>query len=154
MLAPPYSSETVMPSTPSSPILRHRSIGNWSLRSISVARGAISASAKLRTASRSASTSSPSMKFKPGRFMALSPVYVYVNVNCRGAGAAARAGSAGRLGGALAAAGGSRPGEQALATFLMLCALRQRDLDVLQLLLQLHAVLLPHAETALQLRHG
>jgi hypothetical protein len=27
--------------------LRHRSIGNWSLRSISAARGAISASAKL-----------------------------------------------------------------------------------------------------------
>ena len=43
MLAPPYSSGTVMPSTPSSPILRHRSIGNWSLRSISAARGAISA---------------------------------------------------------------------------------------------------------------
>ena len=43
MSAPPYSSGTVMPSTPSSPILRHRSIGNWSLRSISAARGAISA---------------------------------------------------------------------------------------------------------------
>ena len=27
MFAPPYSSGTVMPSTPSSPILRHRSIG-------------------------------------------------------------------------------------------------------------------------------
>jgi hypothetical protein len=46
MLAPPYSSGTVMPSTPSSPILRHRSIGNWSLRSISAARGAISLCAK------------------------------------------------------------------------------------------------------------
>ena len=69
MLAPPYSSGTVMPSTPSSPILRHRSIGNWSLRSISPARGAISASAKARTASRSASMSSPSWKFRPGRFM-------------------------------------------------------------------------------------
>src|SRR5690242_20294623 len=56
-----------MPSTPSSPILRHRSIGNWSLRSISAARGAISLSAKARTASRSASMSSPSWKFRPGR---------------------------------------------------------------------------------------
>src|SRR3954464_7098619 len=69
MLAPPYSSGTVMPSTPSSPILRHRSIGNWSLRSMSAARGAISLSANERTASRNASMSSPSWKFRPGRFM-------------------------------------------------------------------------------------
>ena len=58
-----------MPSTPSSPILRHRSIGNWSLRSISAARGAISAWANACTASRSASMSSPSMKFRPGRLL-------------------------------------------------------------------------------------
>src|SRR4051812_48005762 len=58
-----------MPSTPSSPILRHRSIGNWSLRSMSPARGAISLSANERTASRNASMSSPSWKFRPGRFM-------------------------------------------------------------------------------------
>src|SRR6476661_6365600 len=68
MLAPPYASGTVMPSTPSSPILRHRSMGNWSLRSMSAARGAISLSANERTASRNASTSSPSWKFSPGRF--------------------------------------------------------------------------------------
>ena len=74
MLAPPYSSGTVMPSTPSSPILRHRSIGNWSLRSISAARGAISASANARTASRSASISSPSWKSSPGSLM-VSPVF-------------------------------------------------------------------------------
>src|SRR5690349_4297782 len=73
MLAPPYSSGTVMPSTPTSPILRHRSIGNWSLRSISAARGAISVCANARTASRSASTSSPSWKFRPGKFIAASP---------------------------------------------------------------------------------
>src|SRR5687768_11125967 len=69
MFAPPYSSGTVTPRTPSSPILRHRSIGNLSLRSISAARGAISAWAKLRTASRNASMSSPSWKSRPGRFM-------------------------------------------------------------------------------------
>src|SRR3954470_9025071 len=67
MLAPPYSSDTVMPSTTTSPILRHRSIGNWSLRSASAARGAISLRANSRTASRSASMSSPSWKFRPGR---------------------------------------------------------------------------------------
>src|SRR6478672_3875582 len=72
MAAPPYCSGTVMPSTPSSPILRHRSIGNRSLASISAARGAISAAAKARTASRSASMSSPSWKSSPGRFMVLS----------------------------------------------------------------------------------
>src|SRR2546429_326423 len=67
MLAPPYCSDTVMPSTPRSPNLRHRSMGNWSSRSISPARGAISACANSRTASRSASMSSPSWKFRPGR---------------------------------------------------------------------------------------
>src|SRR5262245_9248393 len=75
MFAPPYSSDTVMPSTPSSPILRHRSMGNWSLRSISAARGAISACAKAVTASRSASTSSPSWWLSPGNlFMRRSPM--------------------------------------------------------------------------------
>src|SRR4051794_27566142 len=82
MLAPPYSSDTVMPSTPTSPILRHRSIGNRSLRSISAARGAISACANSRTAWRSASISSPSWKFRPGKSMARDPrLDVYVNVN-------------------------------------------------------------------------
>src|SRR5574343_403824 len=69
MPAPPYSSPTVMPSTPRSPILRHRSMGNWSLLSISAARGAISLRAKSCTASRRASMSSPSWKFRPGMFM-------------------------------------------------------------------------------------
>jgi hypothetical protein len=69
MLAPPYCSGTVMPSTPSSPILRQQSIGNWSSRSISKARGAISAWANSRTASRSASMSSPSWKLSPGRLV-------------------------------------------------------------------------------------
>ena len=54
---------------PRSPILRHRSIGNWSLRSISAARGAISACANSRTASRSASMSSPSWKLSPGKLL-------------------------------------------------------------------------------------
>src|SRR3954470_21544895 len=73
MLAPPYSSGTVMPSTPTSPILRHRSMGNWSLRSISAARGAISACANSCTASRNASISSPNWKFRPGSCMVLCP---------------------------------------------------------------------------------
>ena len=59
MLVPPYSSETVMPSTPRSPNLRHRSIGNWSLRSISLARGAISFAVNCCSESRSIATSSP-----------------------------------------------------------------------------------------------
>src|SRR5665647_1820635 len=69
MLAPPYSSPTVMPSTPSAPIFCHRSIGNWSLWSIWAARGAISLWANSRTASRSASMSSPSWKLSPGRLV-------------------------------------------------------------------------------------
>src|SRR3954462_15333857 len=72
MLAPPYSSDTVIPRTPISPILRHRSIGNWSLRSISAARGAISLWAKACTVSRSASRSSPRPKFRPGSCMEVS----------------------------------------------------------------------------------
>src|SRR5690606_32429085 len=92
-----------MPSTPRSPNLRHKSIGNWSLRSTSAARGAISACAKSRTASRNISRSEPRSKFRPGRFMVVSIelvmaglaqkegrhavrylYYVYVNVNYRG----------------------------------------------------------------------
>src|SRR5512146_3425998 len=72
MSAPPYSSGTVMPSTPRSPSLRPRSIGNWSVRSISAARGAISACAKSRTASRSASMSAPRSKSSPGSCIGLS----------------------------------------------------------------------------------
>src|SRR5512134_3145056 len=51
-----------MPSSPSPPILRHRSIGNSLLRSISAARGAISRRAKSATCSRSMSAVSPSPK--------------------------------------------------------------------------------------------
>ncbi len=72
MSAPPYSSLTVMPSTPRSPSLRHRSIGNWSVRSISAARGAISAWAKSCTASRSASMSAPSWKSIPRSCIVIS----------------------------------------------------------------------------------
>src|SRR6478609_3802029 len=72
MLAPPNSSGTVMPRTPSSPILRQRSMGNWSLRSISAARGAISLWAKSCTALRSASRSSPRPKSRPGSCILVS----------------------------------------------------------------------------------
>src|SRR5688500_824073 len=60
MSLPPYSPGTVMPSTPRSPNVRHRSAGKRLSSSIRAARGAISASAKRFTASRSASMSSPS----------------------------------------------------------------------------------------------
>ena len=46
MPVPPYSSSTVMPSSPSWPSLGHRSRGNSLERSISAARGAISRAAK------------------------------------------------------------------------------------------------------------
>src|ERR1700740_1565911 len=59
-----------MPSTPRSPNLRHRSIGNWLVRSISAARGAISAAAKLTTLSRIASAVSPKSKFNDGIWFA------------------------------------------------------------------------------------
>src|SRR6476620_3395366 len=62
MSLPPYSPGTVMPSRPSSPSLGHRSCGKTFSSSIFAARGAISASAKRRTVSRSASMSSPSEK--------------------------------------------------------------------------------------------
>src|SRR3954468_4890344 len=167
MLAPPYSSATVMPSTPSSPIFSHRSIGNWSLRSISAARGAISAWANACTASRSASMSSPSMKFRPGRLFisrllgefgawpALgsgSLVDVYVNVNqTRLSGPrralAGRWGTAGRL--------GCRGGlEQPLAARLVLRDLFQRHADVVKLQLDLLAMGAQHREERLELRRG
>ena len=66
MPAPPYSSSTVMPSTPRSPNLRHRSIGNALSRSIAAARGAISSAAKASTVARSMSAASPRSKFRPG----------------------------------------------------------------------------------------
>jgi leucine dehydrogenase len=53
---------TVIPSRPSAPSFGHRSAGKRLSWSICAARGAISASAKRRTASRNASSSSPSGK--------------------------------------------------------------------------------------------
>src|SRR5579863_5380007 len=67
MPAPPYSSSTVIPSTPRSPNLRHRSTGNALSRSMSAARGAISSPAKASTVARSMSAASPRSKFRPGR---------------------------------------------------------------------------------------
>src|SRR3990167_2635027 len=95
MLAPPYCSGTVMPSTPNSPILRHRSIGNWSLRSISAARGAISAAAKACTASRRASMSSPSWKSSPGSWLMGSPWWGSRAEGLRGGDSVAHVGAAG-----------------------------------------------------------
>src|SRR5574343_1367495 len=69
MLVPPYSSPAVMPSRPMSPNFFHRSAGNSLARSISAARGAISASAKAFTASRSMLMSSPRPKSRLGMFM-------------------------------------------------------------------------------------
>src|SRR3954470_11532193 len=63
--ASPYSSAAAIPSTPISPSFGHRSRGKVLLRSISSARGAISALEKRATVSRSASTSSPSAKSNP-----------------------------------------------------------------------------------------
>src|SRR3954447_15695202 len=59
MPAPPYSSSTVMPCSPSAPISGHSSIGKRSVRSISAATGAILSSAKSRTVLRSMSISGP-----------------------------------------------------------------------------------------------
>src|SRR5689334_20390680 len=58
-----------MPSTPRSPIFRHRSMGNAFVRSISAARGAISAFAKLRTVSRRRPIVSPRAKSSVGMFI-------------------------------------------------------------------------------------
>ncbi len=65
MPAPPNSSSTVRPSTPTSPSFFHRSAGNSLSWSIAAARGAISFAVKRRTMSRSASISSPSSKSMP-----------------------------------------------------------------------------------------
>src|SRR5580698_3028009 len=67
MPAPPYSSSTVIPSTPRSPNLRHRSAGNALSLSIAAARGAISSAAKASTEVRSMSAVSPRSKLRPGR---------------------------------------------------------------------------------------
>src|ERR1700730_14302840 len=64
--APPYSSSTVMPCTPSSPRRGHSLRGNWLLLSISAASGAISAALKARTLARSWSAVSPSPKLSAG----------------------------------------------------------------------------------------
>src|SRR5512141_344537 len=65
MAAPPYCSSTVMPSTPSLPRLRHKSLGNSLARSRAAARGAISRAAKLATVSRRIAIVSPSPKSRP-----------------------------------------------------------------------------------------
>src|SRR5215469_2344538 len=62
MPAPPYSSSTVMPCSPSAPSSGHSSIGKRSVRSISAASGAIRSSAKSRTVVRSMSISGPRSK--------------------------------------------------------------------------------------------
>src|SRR6476620_1134994 len=62
MSLPPSSPGTVRPSRPIWPSLGHRSCGKTFSSSIFAARGAISASAKRRTVSRSASRSSPNEK--------------------------------------------------------------------------------------------
>jgi hypothetical protein len=67
MPAPPYSSDAVTPSTPSAPILGHRSIGNALSRSMAAARGAISSAANASTVARSMSALSPRSKLSPGR---------------------------------------------------------------------------------------
>src|SRR6266568_5074685 len=67
MLVPPYSSSTVIPSRPSSPIFRHRPIGNGLLLSLSPARGPISTAANCCTVARSMSTVSPRWKFSAGK---------------------------------------------------------------------------------------
>ena len=69
MSVPPYSSLTVMPCTPRSPSFFHRSAGNSFTRSISAARGAISAAQKDCSVSRRASMVSPRLKFRLGTFM-------------------------------------------------------------------------------------
>ena len=47
MPAPPYSSVTVTPSSPTEPSFGHRSAGNSLAASIAAARGAISSAAKI-----------------------------------------------------------------------------------------------------------
>src|SRR6266536_1039033 len=71
MPLPPYSSSTVIPSSPSCPSSGHRSRGNLLVRSISSARGAIRSAVKLCTLSRRASTCSPRPKSKPRQALAI-----------------------------------------------------------------------------------
>ena len=81
--APPYSSSTVTPNTPKSPIFRQRSAGKSFSRSIAAARGAISSAANAATLSRSMSALSPKSKLSgdgrltrladTGRFLFSSP---------------------------------------------------------------------------------
>src|SRR5215472_2080113 len=66
MPVPPNSSSTVMPWSPSSPICGQSWRGKLSVRSISAASGAIFASAKPRTLSRSRSISGPRSKSSAG----------------------------------------------------------------------------------------
>src|SRR5512144_1676602 len=58
-----------MPSTPRSPIFGQRSGGNWLLRSIPAARGAISSRANCCTVARSMSIVSPRWKFSDGKLI-------------------------------------------------------------------------------------
>src|SRR5262249_42856099 len=64
---PPPSPPAVTPCTPSLPSAGQRSRGKLLLRSISSARGAMCAAAKLRTLSRSMSAVSPRPKLNPPR---------------------------------------------------------------------------------------
>ena len=77
MFEPPNSSSAVMPSTPSLPNLRHRSMGKVLSRSMSAARGAISRAANACTLSRSMSMSCPRLKLSEGKFfMKDSPGFI------------------------------------------------------------------------------
>src|SRR3546814_19851311 len=67
MLAPPYASSTVTPSTPSAPSFGQRSAGKSLARSMSAARGAIPAAANAATPSRRKSAVSPRAKSSRGR---------------------------------------------------------------------------------------
>src|SRR4051794_21448377 len=66
MPAPPYSSATVIPSTPSLPIFGHKSIGKSLDLSMLAARGLISSVANASTLSRSMSALSPRSKLMAG----------------------------------------------------------------------------------------
>src|SRR3990172_10036136 len=142
---PPYSSSTVMPSTPSLPRRRQRSLGKLLLRSISAARGAISLPANLATVARRASMVAPRLKSKQGVLMVY---YVYVNGivwigldidrSCSLSGSA----SSGRR----LLAGELILGEQLAALVFEKCDLVQHHLDIF-------ALLLDHFAPALELGH-
>ena len=72
MSAPPKSSSTVIPCSPSAPSSSHRSRGNSLVASISLARGAILDCANRWTVSLSASISSPRAKLIPELNIAVS----------------------------------------------------------------------------------